>query len=145
MNPTIPLFWTDEDEPLEPNWFKRLLKPAPSFKQMQEGLNQQLSMRQCPSPLRWGSDAPHLRVGYVICRIAKEHFDWINDYFIPDDPFDIVFLTPWDDLDLVVIAMDIEEELEISLELEPEEVYALCGGTVNDFVELITSKFSIRR
>jgi len=41
--------------------------------------------------------------------------------------------------------MDIEEELEISLELEPEEVYALCGGTVNDFVELITSKFSIRR
>ena len=110
---------------------------------MQQGLEQQLSQRQCPSPLRWGPDSTHLRIGHLICRLAKKQYDWVNDYFIPDDPFDIVFLTPWDDLDLVIIAMDIEEELEISL--EPQEVYALCGGTVNDFVELVTSKISIRR
>ena len=110
METVAPLFWEYTPEPPAPKtWRTWFTDTRPSLYATQPFVDRQLFRRQKPSPARWGTDVSRIRIGQLICRVAKEQYGWSNDYFLPDDPFNIVFLVLWDDLDIVEVAMKIEE------------------------------------
>lgn len=57
-----------------------------------ESLSQQLITRstQGVGTITWGE--PHAQIATFIAHAVKDSFGWPNDYFIADDPFDLMFL-----------------------------------------------------
>ncbi len=35
------------------------------------------------------------------CKHLQRNYEWPNDHCVPEDPFDILILLPWDDLEIV--------------------------------------------
>src|SRR5438093_13788719 len=67
-----------------------------------EEIKEQLLGREIPTASTWGVDPLRVSIGNRIGRLIQEEYEWPNDHFIPDDPLDVVFLMPWDDLEIFV-------------------------------------------
>jgi len=74
-----------------------------------------------------------IRMGIVVCKKIQETYEWPNDHFLPEDPFDILMLMPWDDLEIVELVMALEEDLEI--DIPNPEVEAWFGATLSTVVD----------
>jgi len=85
-----------------------------------------------------GNDPQRVRLAQAVCAAAKQEMGWPSDYFIPDDPFDIVFWPHEDALDQMCAVLDIEERLEIVIDDAVAESWA--GKTINDIVDYFLTK-----
>jgi hypothetical protein len=103
-------------EPVPSSWLKRFLDPYPNFVPVKEALDRQLRERSRPDPGVWGDDPLRVRTALAACKLIQENYQWPNDHFLPADPFDIVCLIPWDDLDIVELVMSLEEHLGVTLD-----------------------------
>ena len=86
-----------------------------------------------------GDNPKRLEMARYLCLLIKEKYDWPNDHFIPNDPFDIVFQIPWDDLDIIEVIMRCEEDLEIEIKDEEAQEW---GGALGDIVDFLVAKQS---
>ena len=101
------------------------------------GIHKQLLARPKPLPGVWGDDPKRLQTARYLCGVLKEEYDWPNNHFIPDDPFDIIFQIPWDDLQIVEVVMRFEEDLKIKIEDKEAEKFT---GTLGDIVAFLVDK-----
>lgn len=124
-----PLFY----QPVQLSWFQRLFAPDDRYRQVTEQLKRELKARPRPEPPTWGADPERVRIALLLCKKTQETYDWPNDHFIPEDPFEIIALLPWDDLDVVELAMALEEDLTIDIEnFEVETWASITLGEVVD-------------
>ncbi len=84
-------------------------------------VKEQLLARPKPDPNIWGNNSVRQEMGQYLCATLKEEYEWPNDHFIPEDPFDIAFQIPWDDLQIVEFVMRVEEDLEFEVKDEEAE------------------------
>jgi hypothetical protein len=134
-----PLHWPVPNTTLRKRtWFSRLMGHPSDYVATKQNISEQLLKRQKSNVDIWGDDPIHGQVGQQICRIAKDVYDWPTDNFIPDDPFDIVFLMPWDDLELVEVSVLLQEPLAVML--TNNEIYGISGKSLGDLVKLIATK-----
>jgi acyl carrier protein len=146
----LPLQWPDFYTPTERKsvWQRLPLigwmfsAGLPGYTEVVEDLRQQIRERPEVDSARWGDDPLYQRVGQAVCKITREQYEWPNERFLPDDPVEIVFLMPWDDLEIVEVVMQLEEELGISIEDDEAETW---GGTLGDFVERLGDKMRSER
>ncbi|MCW3097797.1 MAG: hypothetical protein JWL77_3415 [Chthonomonadaceae bacterium] len=73
-----------------------------------------------------------------MCKRIQEEYEWRNDHFLPGDPFDIVFLMPWDDLEIVEVIMECEDHLGI--EIKNEDALAWSGTMLGNVVDTLLAK-----
>jgi hypothetical protein len=136
--PTItPLHWPPIDKPL---WFGMTWLPG-TRERLNDVLEQQ-RLRPPLDPLRWGANPSNVIIGKRICAIVQEHYDWATDRFIPEDPFEIVFLLPYDDLEFEEFALTIEHEFRVKL--SDEELQTLVGKTLGYFVDTVVARVMAR-
>ena len=69
--------------------------------------------------------------------IILKTYPWRSDLFIPNDPFQIVFLMPWDDLEIFEVVMELEEKLNIHI--SDEDMEKNIPKTLCAFVDFIVS------
>ena len=86
----------------------------------------------------WGKEPVRTRVAKALCQILKEEYAWTNSLFLPEDNFEVAFMMPWDDLDIVEVALSLEKEL--GLKLADEEVTREGAATLGSFVDFIVGK-----
>lgn len=137
-----PLHWPDfypaesakpesiwEKLPLVGWWF------SPSdFKPVIDNINEQLLARPKPDITVWGNDLTRQKMAQYICSTIKTEYGWPNDHFIPNDPVEIVFQFPWDDLELVEFVMRVEEYLKIEIKDEEAETWDGVLAGIVDFL-----------
>lgn len=137
-----PLQWpTFFQRPDRSSWIKQLFMPDRNYAQVTEHLKRQLLTRSHPDPMVWGEDPKRSEIASVVCKRIQEEYSWPNDHFLPNDPCDIVFLTPWDDLESVELAMQLEEDLGIHLE---DAEVASWGGTLSNVVDMLFAKHKVQ-
>ena len=140
-----PLHWPDfyQSEADEPQSFwKRLpfigwLFSSSDYEAVINSVKEQLLARPKPSPGMWGDDLSRVKMARYLCSTVKEEYEWPNDHFIPDDPFEIVFQMPWDDLKIVEFVMRVEEDLDVNV---PDEEAEMWGGTLGNIVDYLVAK-----
>jgi hypothetical protein len=86
----------------------------------------------------WGDPGARQDTAKHLRRILADEFGWPNDYFLPDDPFGIVFWAHCDGLDDVSAIQRIEKVYAISLPI-PELEHLWQHGTLGEFVDLVLS------
>ncbi len=113
-----PLKWPDENlknvSVYSFNW-----KAGSAFKEMQKTLEE----RGPIPPELWGNDSKRLEVAQVLSGIING-VGWTSDYFIPDDPFDLLLWGGGYDLQDVEVIMDIERHFVINI---PENHNEMIG------------------
>jgi hypothetical protein len=102
------------------------------------GIEAQLLIRGKQDPTVWG-DQLKFCIALVVIGIVRRVYGWSVDWFIPEDPCEIVFRLPWDDLETVEICTDIEQRLHIRL--ADAELNAAFDRTLGDLVDLIVTSF----
>jgi acyl carrier protein len=128
------LAWPDAFyQPAPSSRLKRFFTPYANFAQVKEALDQQLRERPRPDPHLWGDDPVRVKTGSLLCKLIEETYQWPNDHFLPDDPFDIACLLPWDDLDIVELTMSLEENLDRTI--EDAKVLSWAGASLRGVVE----------
>ena len=129
----MPLQWPEFYlQPVQMSWLKRLWHKS-DYLQVMEYLQRQLLTRSRPDLRIWGEDPMRIRMGIVVCKKIQETYEWPNDHFLPEDPFDILMLMPWDDLEIAELVMGLEEDLEI--DIPNPEVEAWFGATLSTVVD----------
>jgi len=89
-----------------------------------------------PVPIEvWGGDIRRQFVGRRICRSIKKNIGWRVDYFIPEDPFDLLCWGGWFDLAEVEVIIDIEEVF--SMRASDEEWSAVFDKTFSEVVDFV--------
>jgi len=124
--------------PAEASWWERLTNPYKNYSQVKRALDKQLEARLRPDPSVWGDDPLRVKIGLIVCRRVQQEYEWRNDHFLPDDPFEMVFLIPWDDLVIVELVMELEDDLDIKIENEVAEAWS--GRTLGDVVDSLLAK-----
>src|SRR5258708_1612454 len=96
-----------------------------------EHITEQLLERKEPNPEIWGSEPLRQEIARSVCRLTQKEFDWPNDRFIPEDPVDIVFQVPWEDLQIIEFIMSLEEELDIAVSDDDSMAWKTLGDVVD--------------
>ncbi|RYG75021.1 hypothetical protein EON80_02020 [bacterium] len=122
-------FW--ERLPLIGEWFE-----ASDYPEVVPTLMGQLAARPKPDPTIWGDDPVRVEMALYLCNVVQQAYGWPNDHFLPEDPFEIVFLEPWDDLEIIECAMQVEEDLGLDL---PDETVKEWGGTLGNVVDSLVA------
>ncbi len=145
-----PLHWPDQlqQHAQKPPLWHRLplvgLYKPPNFSRAIEPVAEQLKTRQPPPPEVWGDDPARVNVAHYLCSAAQKRYQWPNDHFIPEDPFDVVFQIPFDDLEIVEMVLRFEEELKITISDEEAQQWAdKTLGEVVDFLLRKTQKMDV--
>jgi acyl carrier protein len=107
------------------------------YEAVAKSIKEQLLARPKPDPHLWGDDPQHVQMAQYLCRVIQEEYEWPNDHFVPDDPCEIVFLLPWDDLEIVELVMRIEEELGFEV---PDDEAEKWSGVLDDVVSFLVAK-----
>jgi len=96
-------------------------------------IEEQLLARGPSDPSRWGDDPLRVRIGQLACKLIREEYDWPSDHFLPDDPLDVVFLVPWEDMQWVEMAMG----LTIDLNIDADDAIRIAreATTLGDMVD----------
>jgi hypothetical protein len=136
----LPLKWPEDLRPTS-----SYLELWPIYRIMEQkavaGIEAQLLARGRPDSTAWG-DPLRYCIASIVIGIVKRVYGWSVDWFMPDDPCEIVFRFPWDDLEVAKICIDIEHRLRIKL--PDEELNYALDRTLGDFVDLIVQKFKER-
>jgi hypothetical protein len=134
---TTPLQWPNDFQPsAKRSWFGLLFAGKRAHRSVVDCISQQLLARAQPASECWGGDPLRVQVAQVVCKRAKELYAWPNDHFIPGDPVDIVFLMPWDDLDIVEFVMQMEGDFGIDI----DDTEANTWRTLRDVVDTVVVK-----
>jgi len=96
----------------------------------------QLSTRPPIDPLTWGDNPYRQHIARVLCQHIQKCYGWPNDRFLPQDPFDIVCLIPWDDLELEEMVIGLEEILR--LRVPDAEAVSWCGKSLAHVVDSLS-------
>lgn len=132
----IPLFLPTAEALIEnKTWYSWLLRPKSILKSNKESVCRQLETRKMPHPYIWGTDPLRIRIGQILSKVAQEAYHWPNDYFVPNDPFEIVYLMPWDEIEIKNISQRLEHELNIKLKIS--DLYELQGKTLSQFLDFL--------
>lgn len=107
------------------------------FKPMIREIEDQLLARSDTSDF-WACRNDSVEITKTICRIIAKELGWPNDYFLPEDPMQILLWAHRDGLDGVFAIQEIEKALGVSIPTEMAERFFI-GGTLGDFVESLTS------
>ena len=91
----------------------------------------QLEARESPPETVWGTEPTRRSIAPRICHRIQELFEWPNDHFLPDDPIDILFLAPWDDLEIVELIMQTEEDFGIDIPDREAESWRVLSDVMN--------------
>jgi acyl carrier protein len=131
-----PLTWPDLLPQPEPgSWVQQLFTSGSYYSNLRkatEHVTKELLARSKPDPLLWGDDPRRIQIGALVCKCIQENYFWPNDHFLPEDPFDIACLLPWDDLDIVELVMSFEEVLDLTI--DDAEVESWFGATLSTVV-----------
>lgn len=146
MSDFIPLYWVGGRAPqhLKPSnsGLFSLGQTSPPFDIAFKNLSDQLAKRPKPAPEIWGDGPLRRRIGPFLSRILKENYDWPNDHFIPEDPFSIALLMPWDDLDVIEVSLQLEDALNI--EMSNEDIETFFDGTLGDLMDYLIGKLIMK-
>jgi acyl carrier protein len=131
-----PLQWPDNFTPAASLWdwipFLAWFSPRNArYAEVAEDIRRQLLQRQAPDPAVWGSDPVRLQTARSLCRWAQKQYAYPNDHFLPDDPFEIVFQMPWDDLEVVEFMICMEEAYDIAIADEECRRWRTLGDVVD--------------
>ena len=132
-----PLQWPDfyqRPAPTPISWFAQLWHGScHQCSQVTEHLKRELIARSRPDALVWGEDPLRIRMGLLACKHIQRNYEWPNDHFVPEDPFDILILLPWDDLEIVELVMALEADLDMTI--ADSEVEAWVGTRLGNVVD----------
>lgn len=137
-----PLQWLDNRKPEASflDWIPFLAWFSPLHMRralVVEDVRRQLLQREAPDPSVWGSDPLRLQTARYLCRRIREQYAYPNDHFLPQDPVEILFQMPWDDLEMVELLLQIEKDHGIAVSDEELSRWRTLG----DVVESLTMKF----
>lgn len=120
--------FTSEIKPLE--WpsldgetlslFRRVTFFFPVFGQasiIKRHIDDQLRARERQLLHTWDEYPSIAPLAFKCSALIKKHFRWINAYFLPNDPFDILFFDYTGDLVRIEAEIEIKKELNISQSL----------------------------
>jgi hypothetical protein len=99
-----------------------------------KSVTEQLLARPKPDPNIWGDSLARQQMAQYLCAALKQDYGWPNDHFIPDDPYDIAFQIPWDDLEIAEFVIRVERELKIKMKYEETETWGAVLGEIVDFL-----------
>ena len=122
------------------NLFSNLFATFPHASRVEDHLNAILALRaphRATIELMWETSPQTKKVAKLVRKIILETYPWRSDLFIPNDPFSIVFLMPWDDLEISEVIMELEEKLVIHI--TDEEMEKTIPKTLGAFVDFIVS------
>lgn len=129
------------------SWVARLIQQftEPSdYDRVRQDIGEVLSARPRPDPGVWGTDPARIRTGLTLCRKIQEEYEWPNDHFIPEDPFDIAMLIPWDDLEIVELMLALEESLQFPITNEEANLWVGSTlGSVTDHLLTLQHKHAL--
>jgi hypothetical protein len=136
-----PLQWPDNFTPAASLWdripFLSWFSPRNTrHAEVAEAIRRQLLQRQAPDPAVWGSDPLRRQTARSLCRRIQEQYGYPNDHFLPEDPVEIVFQIPWDDLEIMEVILRIEGDHDIAI---ADEEW-LRWRTLGDVVDTLTIK-----
>lgn len=101
-------------------------------------IEKQLISRPKASPSIWGNNPRRVELGQYISEIAKLQMGWPNDHFMPEDPFEIVFWSHKDALDIDEAILNIEDRLDIVI--REGDVQKWVGKTLSEVVDHLLAK-----
>jgi hypothetical protein len=130
-----PLRWPDFYEPRRHPIILFSRRAAANWRATVQDARAQLQARPSPSADRWGTGDCRRDVGQTLCSLVQRTYDWPNDHFIPEDPVDVVFLMPDDDLEIVEVILEFQKALGVRL----PDVHAKLETCklLGDFVEVL--------
>jgi acyl carrier protein len=139
----MPLQWPPFfQQPVHASWFKQLFTSQDNYTQVMEHLKREIRARPRPDPRIWGDDPHRILMGLLLCKKIQGVHEWPNDQFLPEDPFVIVMLIPWDDLEIMELALDLEEEL--GFDIPNAEVVSWVGTTLSGVVDRLMAMEKVR-
>ena len=110
-----PLKWPEFYKPAQQKSFlgafTRLQKE--NWDRVKHSVYKQLLSRPRPDLDQWGHDDCRHKVGQTLCNLVKQMYGWPNNHFIPEDPIDVVFLMPHDDLEIVEVILEFEDVFNV--------------------------------
>lgn len=133
-----PLHWPESFSVSHKPWYKMLFTADKQYKPTIDYVKRQLIERDKPDPAWWGNDPVRFKVAKQVCHRIQERYEWPNDHFIPEDPFDVLFLTPWDDLEVNEVILELEDDFRVHL--SDAEVADWQGKTLAAVVDSVYSK-----
>jgi len=102
--------------------------------------------RRDPSCLGlWGEDLVRTQLARTISDLARRNLGWPNDYFIPQDAFQVVLWDCHGDLGTVALLVDIYESLGVDLGEDEKEWDLLSGMSFGEVVDLVQERMTARR
>lgn len=145
----------DAPEPLNfsgrwrnPSWLQQFLLGTPLIRlQFSEAQRLQSQLRRRdPSCLSlWGEDLVRTQLARTISDVARRGLGWPNDYFIPDDAFEVVLWDCCGDLGDAAALMAIYERLGVDLCEDEREWALLSGMSFGEVVGLVQERAAARR
>ncbi len=122
------------------NFFSNFFANFPPASRLEDHLNAVLASRaphRATIELMWETSPQTKKVAKEMREIILKTYPWRSDLFIPNDPFQIVFLMPWDDLEIIEVVMDLEEKLNIHI--SDEDMEKNIPKTPSAFVDFVAS------
>jgi acyl carrier protein len=107
------------------------------------GIITQLKQREASCLAFWSENKQRREAFEAISKIIQRDFGYPNNYFIPEDPFEILFWF-WDDFDgmaAVEASMNLEDKFGISL--SEQDFVKMLNMTLGEVVDFIVSKSCI--
>ena len=131
-----------------PSGFQRFLLWTPviglQFSEAQR-LRRQLRRRDPSCLALWGKDLVRTQLARTISDIARRGLGWPNDYFIPQDAFEVVI---WDNFGdafaFAELLMELEDALGIDLGEDDEEFGRLLTMSFGEVVDLLRTRIGKR-
>jgi hypothetical protein len=108
------------------------------FKPVIIEIETQLISRPKPSHAVWGTDQNRVKMAQDVCAIVKDIYGWPNDYFIPQDPFDVVFQMTFGEFELAECIVRFQEELSVNIGNQEAEKWS--GKSMGDMVDCLLAR-----
>jgi acyl carrier protein len=105
------------------------------------GIITQLKQREASCLAFWSKNKQRREVFEAISKIIQRDFGYPNNYFIPEDPFEILFWDDFDGMAVVEASMNLEDKFGISL--SEQDFVKMHNMTLGEVVDFIVSNPSI--
>jgi len=96
-------------------------------------IERQLEEREKPPESIWGPDPERIALAKTVCNVITEELSWPNDYFIPEDPVNILLWSHVEGLDDVEAVMQLEEKLGVKI--TEEQAAEWSNGTLSQMID----------